>query len=317
MFTRISVPTPFQVGRVNAYVAGQTVVDPGPDSEEAWAALLDGLEELDLAPNAIEQVLVTHPHPDHFGLASRLREMGAEVVASPTAAEIIADFGGRLTLEQEFFRPFFERCGLSAETAQTVTSLPDSFLPYAPDVRIDRELADGEAIIVDDTELSAATVEGHAPGELLFSFTDGGDHRALVGDHVLGHITPNPFLQPPETPGGDRPRVLPRYNGSLAWLRDQGHDQFLPGHGDRIDDPAGRIDEILAAHEQRTATVRDLLDGPTVPADVMHGLFDDLPVTEQFSGLSEAVGHLDVLEKQGEVRSRESGAVIVYERIED
>lgn len=312
MFTRISVPTPFQIGRVNAYVAGRTVVDPGPDSEEAWAALLDGLNDHDLAPGDIEQVLVTHPHPDHFGLASRLHGLGARVAASPTAADIIGDFRGRLEDEQKFFRPFFERCGLSAETANTVTDLPTAFLPYAPDVQTERELADGDTITIGETALSVDAVTGHASGEILFSFEADGERRALVGDNVLGSITPNPFLQPPPEPGGERPRVLPAYNESLAWLRDQRHGQFLPGHGDRIDDPPGRIDEILAAHEDRTAAVYDLVDGPTVPADVMHGLFDDLPVTEQFSGLSEAVGHLDVLVERDRITSFEDDGVVRY-----
>lgn len=313
MFARIAIPTPFRVGRVNAYLAGRTLVDPGPDSEEAWAALLDGLEGEGMAPADIEQVLVTHPHPDHFGLAGRLREAGARVLASPVAAEIMGDFRGRLEYEQSFFQPFFERCGLSAETARTVTDLPGAFLPYAPDVETDRSLEPGDSVTVRGTTLTVDAVEGHASGEIVFEFECDGQHRAIVGDNVLGHITPNPFLQPPAEPDEDRPHVLPRYNASLERLREVGHDQFLPGHGDSVDDPVGRIDEILAAHEERTERVLRLVDGPTVPADVMHGLFDDLPVTERFSGLSEAVGHLDVLENRGEVVQRDSGDVVVYE----
>lgn len=313
MFTRIPLPTPFQVGRVNAYVAGRTVVDPGPDSEEAWAALFDGLDAVGLAPGDIEQVVVTHPHPDHFGLANRLRDEGAHVFASPMAADIIDDFEARLHYEQSYFTDLFERCGLSAETAETVTELPRAFLPFAPDVGTDREIESGDRFTVLGTTLTAEAVKGHAPGELLFGYEADGQRRAIVGDNVLKHITPNPFLQPPPEPGGVRPRVLPSYNESLRWLREQSYDRFLPGHGEDVPDPAGRIGEILAAHDERTAEVRELVDGPTVPADVMHGLFDDLPVTEQFSGLSEALGHLDVLETRGEVRQRVSGDVIVYE----
>lgn len=44
MFDRIVVPTPFQIGAVNAYLTGRTLVDPGPDSEDAWSTLLDALE---------------------------------------------------------------------------------------------------------------------------------------------------------------------------------------------------------------------------------------------------------------------------------
>ncbi len=312
MFTRIAVPTPFQVGRVNTYLAGRTVVDPGPDSEEAWATLLDGLDAAGLAPEDIEQVVVTHPHPDHFGLARRFRKLGARVFASPEAADIMAEFEARLHYEQEYFTDFFQRCGLSAETASTVTNLPEAFLPFAPDVQTDRRLAAGDRVTVVDTTLTAAEVAGHAAGELVFGFEAEGKRRALVGDNVLGHITPNPFLQPPVERGGERPRVLPAYNESLAWLREQSYDRFLPGHGEDVADPAERVGEILSAHDERTAAVRELVDGPTVPADVMRGLFEDLPLTEQFSGLSEAVGHLDVLEARSDVTQRESGDVLVY-----
>jgi glyoxylase-like metal-dependent hydrolase (beta-lactamase superfamily II) len=312
MFTRIAVPTPFQVGRLNAYLAGRTLVDTGPDSEEAWSALLDGLDAAGTRPEEIERVVVTHPHPDHFGLAARLREAGASVVASPAAAEIMADFAGYLRREQDFFREYFQRCGLSAETAATVTNLPEAFLAYAPSVETDRELDSGESVTVADTAVTADAVEGHAPGELIYAYRQDGQHRALVGDHVLGHITPNPLLQVP-VDGGERPRMLPAFNRSLQRLREADYDHFLPGHGDPIERPTERIDEVLAAHEQRTEQVASLVDGPTTPADVMHGLFEDLPATEQFSGMSEAVGHLDVLEERGAVTKRESGDIFVYE----
>lgn len=313
MFTRIPVPTPFKVGRVNAYLAGRTLVDPGPDSEQAWSALLRRLEKENLQPEDLRQVLVTHPHPDHFGLAHRLRERGAQVVASPESAAIVGDFAGRLEREQAFFADFFRRCGLSAEHARTVTDLPASFLPYAPDVGTDLTVDAGDDVEVADATVTVDSVAGHAAGELLFAYEMDGKKRAIVGDNVLPEVTPNPLLQPPPSNGDERPRILPAFNRSLRRLREEGYDNFLPGHGDQIENPGERIDEILAAHEERTEEVRSIVDGPTTPADVMTGLFGDMPVTDQYSGMSEAVGHLDVLENRGEVRQRASGDVIVYE----
>jgi glyoxylase-like metal-dependent hydrolase (beta-lactamase superfamily II) len=315
MFKRVSIPTPFQIGPVNAYLAGRTVVDPGPDSEEAWARLLDSLENRELQPGDLEQVLITHPHPDHFGLASRLREAGARVVASPEAADIMADFPGRFDYEQEFFEPFFERCGMDAATAGTVTELPGAFIEYAPSVDTDRTVTEADTIAVADTEITVEEVTGHSEGELLFTF-DGEDGReAIVGDNVLPDITPNPFLQPPHESGGDRPRVLPAYNDSLDRLRDQDFGAFLPGHRERIESPSDRIAEIREEHEQRTEDVADLVDGPTSPVEVMQGLFGDLPATEQFPGMSEAVGHLDVLEARGRVTAHERGGLLLYEPV--
>jgi glyoxylase-like metal-dependent hydrolase (beta-lactamase superfamily II) len=315
VFERLSIPTPFQVGPVNAYVAGGTVVDPGPASEEAWSALLTELDAVGLDPDDVEQVLVTHPHPDHFGLAKRFRDRGARVLASAPSARIIGGFAERLQYEQRYFSAFFQRHGMAESTARTVTELPEAFVQYAPDVETDRVLDAGDAVTVDDTTLDVGTTTGHAPGELTFAYDHGDDRRAIVGDNVLPDITPNPLLQPPmDDPDDDRPRVLPAFNDALERLRAADYDRLLPGHREVIDDPRGRIDAILDAHEERTREVSELVDGPTTAVDVMNALFEDLPATEQFSGMSEAVGHLDVLEARGEVTRREQGGMVVYER---
>jgi len=313
MFTRLPIPTPFQVGAVNTYLAGRTVVDPGPASEEAWSSLLTELEERDLVPGDIERVLITHPHMDHFGLSARFRADGARVLASERAAEVMADHRANWEREREFFTDFFARNGMSHRTAGTVTGVSEPFLTYAPSVETDRTLSRGDTVTVDGTDLAVDEVAGHAPGELLFAYDCEGERRALVGDNVLEEITPNPVLQPPREQSGERPRVLPAFNDSLERLREEGYDRFLPGHRGIIENPAERIAEIREAHEERTDNVRALLDGPTTAVEVMEELFGDLPVTEQFSGMSEAVGHLDVLAARDEVTRREDGGMVVHE----
>ncbi|MFB9806368.1 MBL fold metallo-hydrolase [Haladaptatus pallidirubidus] len=149
MFTRLSIPTPFQIGPVNAYLSGRTLVDPGPGSEEAWTALLEGLEANGVGSSEIEQVLITHPHPDHFGLANRLRESGARIVASHDTAAIIRDFASRLEYEQSYFADFFDKNGMARTTAETVTNLPEAYLSVSPGVETDLELADGESVSVE------------------------------------------------------------------------------------------------------------------------------------------------------------------------
>jgi glyoxylase-like metal-dependent hydrolase (beta-lactamase superfamily II) len=315
MFRRFEIPTPFQVGPVNAYLAGTTLVDPGPESDEAWSKLREGLEDAGMTPADVSTVLITHPHPDHFGLARRLREDGAAVFASGPAADVLGDFAGRLEYEQSFFVEFFQRHGVSERTAETVTDLPAVFLDYGPDCEVDRVLDDGEEITVAGRTATAERVMGHAAGELVFTYSTEGDRRAIVGDHVLRHVTPNPWLQPPPEPGAERPRPLIRFNRSLERLAERDFDRFLPGHGDRIDDPTGRSRAIRDAHERRTGEVRDLVDGPTTAIEVMEGLFENLAVTEYFGGMSEAVGHLDVLEDRGEVSRTERGGKVVFEPV--
>ncbi|XVH33102.1 MBL fold metallo-hydrolase (plasmid) [Haloferacaceae archaeon DSL9] len=120
------------MGPVNAYLSGRTLVDPGPDSEEAWSTLVSELDDRGLKPDDIERVLITHPHPDHFGLADRLRSAGADVLTRQPVADITADYPGRITYEKKFFEPLLERHGLSAEVVSTVVSNPEGDFEYAP-----------------------------------------------------------------------------------------------------------------------------------------------------------------------------------------
>ncbi|MFB9806369.1 hypothetical protein ACFFQF_14295 [Haladaptatus pallidirubidus] len=163
--------------------------------------------------------------------------------------------------------------------------------------------------------MTAESVQGHAPGETIFTFENDGESKAIVGDHVLADITPNPLLQPPMEESGSRPRVLPAFNRSLSRLRDRELDYIFPGHREEIGNPTERIEKILDAHENRTENVLALVEGPTTAFDVMEGLFDDLPATEYFPAMSEAIGHLDVLEERGEVSRQEQGGVVVYEEV--
>ena len=88
----LAVPTPFQVGRVNAYLIEDsplTLVDSGPNSAKAIDELEQALAARGHAIEDIELLVVTHQHMDHFGLASILaRRSGAEVAALDVLASL-------------------------------------------------------------------------------------------------------------------------------------------------------------------------------------------------------------------------------------
>lgn len=71
------------------------VIDPGPDSDSHLEAVLAALGGL-----PVGVVLVTHSHPDHLPLASRLAERtGARVAAHPELADGDIVRAGKLSLE--------------------------------------------------------------------------------------------------------------------------------------------------------------------------------------------------------------------------
>src|SRR6476660_4565430 len=83
-FERIVVPTPFAVGPANVYVTTAppfTLIDTGTNTPETEVALLAGLSDAGVSPERIERIVITHGHPDHYGLAPMIRERsGAKVL---------------------------------------------------------------------------------------------------------------------------------------------------------------------------------------------------------------------------------------------
>mgnify|MGYP006147243285 CR=1 FL=1 len=157
-------------------------------------------------------------------------------------------------------------------------------------------IEDGERIETDAGALTAVATPGHAPEHVCFLWTDGpAEHdRALIaGDMFMG--------------GGDTTLVAPPegsltdYLASLDRLRELPVDLVLPSHGEPFGDLAGRIDWIVAHHEERTAQTLDALDQPRTAFDVTLRLFPDLPPDNFLHALREARAHLMYLRGLGAV----------------
>src|SRR5215475_8242234 len=80
---KLSLPTPFPVGPINIYIIAEepiTLLDTGPKTADALAALREQLRSLGLIVRDIQRIILTHTHEDHCGLAGVLQyESGAGV----------------------------------------------------------------------------------------------------------------------------------------------------------------------------------------------------------------------------------------------
>jgi glyoxylase-like metal-dependent hydrolase (beta-lactamase superfamily II) len=313
---RLEIPTPFGVGDVNCYVLagdGLTLIDPGPATEDAYSELSDQLTDRGHDIEDVERVIITHPHMDHFGQANQIAtEANASVLAHGDAVERLADpvaFFGR---EQEFFRPFLQTMGLPERLVDTVVGLPEPYTDFQEPLDVDRELEDGETVDV-GVDLEAVSTPGHAPGSLCFVASDEG--VVFTGDHVLADISPNPLLTLVPGTTDERTRSLPTYIASLRKLQSVDAEIGCGGHRKPIEDIHSRIQEIDDHHQQRKERIADLLDemGPTTAYEIMQEMFPDLPATEMFPGISEVIGHLDLLEDEKRVQITERDGLKQYQ----
>ena len=71
---------------------GPYLIDAGWNTDDAFGALSGGMKEVGCDIADVQGVMVTHIHPDHYGLAGRIREAsGAWISLHPADAELIHD----------------------------------------------------------------------------------------------------------------------------------------------------------------------------------------------------------------------------------
>jgi glyoxylase-like metal-dependent hydrolase (beta-lactamase superfamily II) len=232
---------------------GVAIVDAGWNTEEAWAALGDGLSAAGGTIADVRAVMVTHIHPDHYGLAGRVREAsGAWIGLHPADAVMLeARYGDTDELVANMLR-------LLVDSGVPEDRLPDLALASmavksmvtmaAPDVLFE----DGKDIDLPGWPLRTIWTPGHSPGHVCFYSED--HHLLISGDHVLPRITPNISVhaQQHSNPLGD-------YLESLLKVRNLGTQEVLPGHEYRFSDLEGRLEEIIRHHADRLEEIEQVL----------------------------------------------------------
>lgn len=314
---RIPIPTPFGIGRVNCYAFtgdGLALLDPGPRTDEAYAELAARLDDLGYAVADVERVLVTHSHLDHYGLANRVAtESGADVLAHEHAVDPLTDPDAHFQREQAFFRPFLVEMGVPGELVDTVVELPEPYTDFREAVDVDRELVEGDVVDV-GASLEVVHTPGHTPDSVTLVAER--EATAFTGDHVMLEVSPNPLLTLVPGTTGERTRSLPAYLEALEKLRESDGDPMVghAGHRETIPDVGERAGEIVAHHHDRKERIADMIDeaGEATAHDLMKELFPDLPATEMFPGMSEVIGHLDLLEDEDRVETTERDGVRRY-----
>ena len=306
---QVQLPLPFALRIVNCYLLDNgdgtwTILDTGLNyaaGQEVWQATF---EALGLAPRQISQIVLTHIHPDHFGMAGWLQQMsGAPVRLSQREADAAYEFWGDANNRYRSLTEQMDHAGVAAEmTEQITTGVGFMLTMTTPHPEQTEIIAPGERVRMGGRDFTAIFAPGHSDGQLMFY--DAGDRLLLSADHVLMKITPNIGLWP-ETD----PHPLGRFLASLREVRTLDVRLALPGHRALITDWHGRIEEIIAHHEERLEHTLDAVDAGATGYEIAAKLFDfqRLSVHEMRFALVETLAHLDYMIDQGQVRQSGEG----------
>lgn len=310
---RVEIPIPENpLGTSNSYLIKgpekNLMIDTGlnePESMEVMTAALDRLD-VDLTTT---DFFITHLHPDHFGLVSRLAVQTARVYLHQQEMGWF-DVKNRL---DDFFR-FARRNGFLADELNS-----DSRKSSVFENSLNRNLGfhflkEDDTIKVGDFLFRCVETPGHTRGHLcLFEPTR---KIFLAGDHLLPTISP--VLEFMEVEGWE---PLKAYLASIEKLRRVDIELVLPGHGGPFRRHRDRIDELKTHHDRRLKEVVSLMKqghrtafqlASQMTWNIKHDSWDLFPLFEKIIAVGETVAHLAYLEKNGQVRSRKKGDHIVY-----
>jgi glyoxylase-like metal-dependent hydrolase (beta-lactamase superfamily II) len=284
---------------------GPYLVDAGWNTDDAYSTLVSGLGEAGFDIGDVQGVLVTHIHPDHYGLAGRIRNAsGAWIALHPADAALIQDRYEQPDDLIERVGTMLRRDGAPPEEIETLQNASMPVRGWVDAVTPDVLIEDGDRPEVPGWELTAIWTPGHSPGHLCFF--ESANQLMLSGDHVLPRITPNISLHPQAGPD-----PLGDYLRSLDKVGEYHAHEVLPAHEHRFADLRGRVAELKGHHEARFEEVLTAIGGGYTTAWEIASQMTWSRPWEEYRGwerraaAGETKAHLTYLAKQGLVVEEE------------
>jgi glyoxylase-like metal-dependent hydrolase (beta-lactamase superfamily II) len=308
---KISLPTPFPVGDVNVYVIKGdtlTLIDTGLKTEQGKDALEHGLTDIGLSLSDIEQIVLTHHHPDHAGGLGFFRE-DIPVYGHPNNQRFLLMTDDFINEHDMFYLDFASKLGVPSEYKELITQFRRSATYISPRT-LRSGLLEGESI-PGHPDWKVIETPGHAQSHI--SFYRDTDSVMIGGDHLLEKISPNPLMEPPLQKGHERPKPLLQYHDSLKKCLEVPLAMVYTGHGNEVFDVPGLIKKQMERQHMRAMNVKQMLkEKPSTGFEICRQLFPSAYQKELGLTLSETVGQLDYLQHLGEIKAEIVSEAIIY-----
>ena len=252
----------------------------------------------------VRTALITHIHPDHYGLAGRVREeSGALVALHPADAALLpARYGMDIDTLIANMRNLLRECGVPESVVGELSGASMGIREFVALAEPDVLLEDGGRIDLPGWDMVALHTPGHSPGHVCFHERT---HRLLIsGDHVLPRISPSITVHAQQMGN-----PLAEFLDALLRTRALQVDEVMPAHEWRFRGLDARVDDLLAHHERRAGETEAVVRGaPEVTCwDVTRQLtwsrdWDGIGGFMRRAAVGETLAHLVLLESRGRVR---------------
>ena len=307
---KIIIPTPFAVGDVNSYlIKGDTLtlIDAGPKTPEAWEALTKGIKDFGAQAKDIEQVILTHHHPDHAGWVDGFEN--AKLYGHPYNDPWLRRDQQFFDYHDAFYLDRLTEEGVPGDLQFWVKKMkrPLNLLGNRP---LDKTINEGDRL-PGHSDWQVIETLGHAQSHL--SFWNETTKEMIGGDHVIAKVSSNPLIEPPLDPSQGRPKSLLQYNASLSRLLDMPIDVIYSGHGEEVYNVHELVTTRLAKQHQRAMKAFRIIGNQKLSVyELTKELFAHAYEKELGLTLSETIGQLDYLLEEGFIKEQMADNGIFY-----
>jgi glyoxylase-like metal-dependent hydrolase (beta-lactamase superfamily II) len=305
---------------VNVYLVkgskGYLLVDSGWNTDESFTAFHNYLLKHNIGFEDIKQILVTHVHPDHYGMAGHIKQLsGAKIMMHQIEKDYIKpryiDMNELLALTDSQLKDN----GVSEDKIEVLRDATlglENFIVATPP---DATLHDGQTIDIGTFTFRAIWSPGHSSGHICLY--EPKKKILFSGDHILPKITPNVGLHPQSI---DNP--LGRYIESLQQIKKLDVELTLPGHDQPFKNLKRRINEIIRHHNLRNLEILKTLEfGAKTAYKIAHEIswsdnsgWNDLPPFHQRMAIFETLAHLEMMAAEGRVDKYSQQGVYYYKQ---
>ncbi|MFC2047249.1 MBL fold metallo-hydrolase [Chloroflexota bacterium] len=317
---RLPLPPGSSVKYVNDYlIQGDNeylLIDTGWNTDEAFEALKGQLAEIRVSFEEIAQIVITHIHPDHYGLSGRLKQLSPAKIALHHLEENI--IGSRYINMEELLQQIKHWLHTNGVAANELPELQMASLgmakfvaPTLPDIIFRGE----ETVAIGSLNFRVVWTPGHSPGHI--SLYEPTQKILAAGDHILPTITPNIGLHPQSSSN-----PLADYLNSLNALKQFDVTLVLPGHESPFTGLAPRIEALIQHHKQRNTEIIGNLAAKSKTAYqisteiswMSDGIsWQSLSPRNKRLALLETIAHLESMGTEGKVDKFSKNSIIYYQ----
>jgi glyoxylase-like metal-dependent hydrolase (beta-lactamase superfamily II) len=310
---QVKAPLPFPLRWVNSYMIrgqqGLTIIDPGLHTAETEAVWEETFCQYGFDFSDIEQIVLTHHHPDHYGMAGWLQERSGGVpvwISQAGHEQALRLWSGDQPLTSEIAELFIQHGMDRAIVHEQLIPHMDAFVEWVtPEPQVSY-IPFQQKFRIGDRWYEPIVTSGHAAGHICFY--DAERKEIFCGDHVLPQISPNVSYIPyaDENP-------LESFLDSLEKISRYDVVKAYPGHREPFTAFNQRVLELIAHHQERLEQMAAQLNEPKHVYQLCLEYFGvRLPIHQMRFAMAETLAHVIYLRKQGRIAELEHDGILYY-----